>query len=137
MADLEVRATLWSIKPFKSPGLDGLHAGFFQRFWLLVGGSVREIVKEAFCYGEVPEFLNKTLVTLIPKHPSATNLSNFQPISLCNTVYKLITKIFVAQIRPLLSDLISPMQSTFVPRRNRLDNVITVQEILHTMSLRN
>ena len=102
-----------------------------------MGGSVKEIVKEAFCCGEVPEFLNKTPVTLIPKHPSATNLSSFQPISLCNTVYKLITKFFVAQIRPLLSDLISPMQSTFVPRRNGLDNVIIVQEILHTMSLRN
>ena len=44
MADLEVRVALWSVKPFKAPGLDGLHAGFFQRFWLLVGGSVREIV---------------------------------------------------------------------------------------------
>ena len=136
MADLEVRAALWSTKPFKAPGLDGLHVGFFQRFWLLVGGSVRGIVKEAFQCGEVPGFLNKTLVTLIPKHPSAANLSSFQPISLCNTVYKLITKIVVAWIRPLLSDLISPMQSAFVPRRNGLDNVIIVQEILHTKSLR-
>lgn len=104
MADLEVRATLWSMKPFKALGLDGLHAGFFQRLWLLVSGSVREIVKESFCCGEVPEFLNKALVTLIPKRPSAANLSSFWPISLCNTVYKLITKIFVARIRPFGAD---------------------------------
>ena len=37
---------------------------------------------------------------------------------------------------PFLSDLISPMQSAFVPRRNRLDNVIIVQEILNTMRLK-
>lgn len=126
MADLEVRVALWSMKPFKAAGPDGLHAGTFQRFWLLVGGSAREIVKETFHCGEVLEFLNKTLVTLIPKHLGAATISSFQPISLCNTVYKLITKIVVARIRPFLSDLISPMQLAFVSRRNRLDNVIII-----------
>lgn len=113
-------------KAFQSSWLGWVACGIFPKILALVGGSVREIVKEAFCCGEVPKFLNKTLFTLIPKHPTATNLSSFQPISLCNTVYKLITKIFVARIRSLLSDLISPMQSTFVPRRNELDNVIIV-----------
>ena len=28
----EIRAALWSLKAFKAPGPDGLHAGFFQRF---------------------------------------------------------------------------------------------------------
>ena len=28
----EIKSTLWSLKPFKAPGLDGLHVGFFQRF---------------------------------------------------------------------------------------------------------
>jgi len=43
--------------------------------------------KGGFRYGEVLKLLNKTLVTLISKHPGAANLSSFQPISLCNTVY--------------------------------------------------
>ena len=28
----EVKAALWSMKAFKAPRTDGLHAGFFQRF---------------------------------------------------------------------------------------------------------
>ena len=28
----EIRAGLWALKPFKAPGPDGLHAGFYQRF---------------------------------------------------------------------------------------------------------
>jgi hypothetical protein len=27
----EIKASLWSLKPFKAPGPDGLHSGFFQR----------------------------------------------------------------------------------------------------------
>ena len=44
----EISIALWSLKAFKAPGPDGLHAGFFQRFWITVGYSVREEVKKAF-----------------------------------------------------------------------------------------
>ncbi|XP_075665271.1 uncharacterized protein LOC142634916 [Castanea sativa] len=40
----EREVALWSLKAFKALGPDGLHAGFFQRFWHIVGGSVREEV---------------------------------------------------------------------------------------------
>ena len=33
----EIKTAPWSLKAFKAPGPDGLHAGFFQRFWLVVG----------------------------------------------------------------------------------------------------
>ncbi|XP_075669718.1 uncharacterized protein LOC142639417 [Castanea sativa] len=42
----EVKSALWSLKAFKALGPDGLHAGFFQRFWLIVGKSVTEEVKK-------------------------------------------------------------------------------------------
>ena len=48
VTDEEIKATLWSLKPFKAPGPDGLHAGFFQRFWVVVGSSVMEEIKLIF-----------------------------------------------------------------------------------------
>lgn len=33
----EIKHALWSLKASKAPGPDGLHAGFYQRFWLIVG----------------------------------------------------------------------------------------------------
>lgn len=66
--------------------------------------------------------------------PSPEWLSNYRPISLCNTMYKIITKIIIARIRPLLSDLVSPFQTAFVPGRKGMDNVIIVQEMIHTIS---
>ena len=41
----DISTGLWSLKAFKASGFDDLHAGFFQRFWLLVGESVRNEVK--------------------------------------------------------------------------------------------
>ena len=122
------------MKVFKAPGLDGLHAGFFQCFWMIVGGSVVEEVKKCFETKKVPESLNKTNVALIPKIHGPETIGNYRSISLCNTVYKIITKIIVARIRLLLDKLVSPIQSAFVPGREGVDNAIIVQELIHTVS---
>ena len=108
--DEEIRDALWAFKPFKAPGRDGLHAGFFQHFWHDVKDSICDEVKKAFELGVISEYMNKTLITLIPKCQFPESLANYRPISLCNSVYKIIiSKILVARIRPLLRNLISPI----------------------------
>lgn len=78
----EIKEALWSMKPYKSPGPDGLHAGFYQRFWLIVGDSVIKEVMKVFLKRKVPDYLNKTLIALIPKVQSPETLGNYRPISL-------------------------------------------------------
>ena len=129
----EIKDALWSMKPYKAPGPDGLHAGFFQRFWLVVGGSVVEEVRNVFRDKRVPDFLNRTHIVLIPKVQGPETIGNYRPISLCNTIYKIITKIIVARIRPHLEYLVSPFQTAFVPGRRGADNVIIVQELIHSI----
>ena len=73
----EISEGLWELKPFKAPSQDGLHAGFFQRFWLIVGNSMREEVKGVFSSGVIPDYMNQTLITLIPKCRSPESLSNY------------------------------------------------------------
>ena len=130
----EIKVALWSLKPFKAPGPDGLHVGFFQRFWLVVGKSVMEEIKLIFSEKRVPAYLNSTHIALIPKIQGPETLGNYRPISLCNTVYKVLTKIIVARLRPFLGKLISPLQSAFVPGKKGIDNVIIAQELIHSLS---
>ena len=124
MLEEEIKLGLWSLKPFKAPGADGLHAEFFQYFWADVKASVCREACNCFEARTVPKYLNKTLISLIPKIQSSESLNNYRPISLCNTIYKVITKILVGRIRPLLDKLISPVQAAFVPGRRGLDNII-------------
>ena len=129
----EIKNALWSMKPYKAPGPDGLHAGFFQRFWQTVGDLVKDEVLKASSDRKIPDYLNKTHIVLIPKIQGPKTIANYRPISLCNLVYKIITKIIVMRIRPYLERLISPFQVAFVPGRRGVDNFIIVQELVHSI----
>ena len=81
----------------------------------------------------MPKHLNKTLIALIPKIQGPETLGNYRPISLCNMVYKVVTKIIMARLRPFLDKFISPLQTTFVPGRKGIVNVIIAQETIHSL----
>ncbi|OMO65780.1 reverse transcriptase [Corchorus capsularis] len=134
--DDEVKEAMFSIGPHKAPGPDGFQARFFQKNWDTVGEAVTKSVKEAFSSGEVPLEMNKTLITLIPKVKSPESMNQLRPISLCNILYNLITKIIVNRLKQILPKLVSPMQSSFVPGRQIVDNIVVVQEMLHSFKKR-
>ena len=91
-------------------------------------------VKKVFTERRVPVYLNTTHIALIPKIQGLETLSNYWPISLCNTVYKIVSKIIVARLRPYLDKLISPCQSAFIPGRKGIDNAIIAQEVIHSLN---
>ncbi|XP_050248620.1 uncharacterized protein LOC126695864 [Quercus robur] len=78
--------------------------------------------------------MNETFITLIPKVQGAHKFGHFRPISLCNFCYKVISRILVARLRPLLDKLIDPAQTAFVPNRNIAENVLLAQEVVHSFS---
>lgn len=129
----EIWRTIKNIKPYKAPGPKGLQSIFYHTYWNVVGNDVCEFVKSCFANNVVPSDINKTFIALIPKNDNPDNMKLFRPISLCNVVYKAITKIIVARIRPMLLKIISPNQSSFIPGRSTTDNTIITQEVLHTL----
>ena len=77
--------------------------------------------------------LADTLIVLIPKVDNPKHLKQFRPISLCNVVYKIITKVLVNRVRPFLHEIVSPLQGSFIPGRGTSDNIIITQEVIHSM----
>ena len=62
-----------------------------------------EVVKESLQNKKMLRALNYTVLTLIPKKEGADNLESFDPISLCNVVYKIITKLIADSLKICLS----------------------------------
>ncbi|KAI8563661.1 hypothetical protein RHMOL_Rhmol03G0126400 [Rhododendron molle] len=133
LSDAEIWNSVKSINAYKSPGPDGIQAIFYHKFWHVVGPEVRKFVRECFQLSSIPEEMNKTFIALIPKKDNPDSIKMFRPISLCNVAYKVVTKIIVARLRPLLTKIISPFQSNFIPGRSTTDNIIITQEVLHTL----
>lgn len=59
-------------------------------------------------------------------------MSDFRPIALCNTIYKIVTKIIANRLKPLLKHIISDEQSGFAPGRSIAEGIIIAHETLHT-----
>ncbi|KAK1301698.1 hypothetical protein QJS10_CPB12g00661 [Acorus calamus] len=126
----ELRMTVFSFKPLSSPGPDGFSAQFYQLFWTLIKEDLHNAVKQFFRSGHILKQINHSFIALIPKSLSADTLDGYRPISLCNTLYKIITKILAQRLQKVLPTLISLHQSAFIKGRNIHHNVLLARELV-------
>jgi hypothetical protein len=106
---------------------------FYKKFWQVMGGKIQEEVLGVLNGGPMPEGWNETTIVLIPKVKNPERITEYRPISLCNVLYKLISKVLSNRLKGILPDIISPTQSAFVPGRMITNNVLLAYEITHLM----
>lgn len=129
----EIEESVRSMGKFKAPGPDGYQPVFYQQNWETVGSSVIRFALDFFETGILPESMNDALVVLIAKVAKPELVTQFRPISLCNVLFKTITKALVIRLKGVMPLLIGPAQSSFIPGRLSTDNILIVQEAVHSM----
>lgn len=55
-------------------------------------------------------------------------------ISLCNEIYKVVSKVIVESLKDCIPTLVSIFQTNFVQGRNIHKNIIVAQELMHSMN---
>ncbi|XP_042952211.1 uncharacterized protein LOC122289292 [Carya illinoinensis] len=133
----EIRIALKQMASLKSPRPDGYEACFYHAYWETIGEEVSTAVL-GFLNGEggLGNGLNYTYIALIPKVKDPLLASEFRLISLCNVMYKLISKVLANRLKKVLPLLISHKQSAFIPERLITDKVMIAYEALHSMKTR-
>ena len=98
----EVECSLKQMKPLTAPGLDGMSPIFFKSYWNFIGKDVIDASLKILNLGSMPNSLNHTFISLIPKIKSPEKAKDFRPISLCNVLYKIISKTIANRLKKLL-----------------------------------
>ena len=98
----EVVSALKQLHPSKSPGPNGMSALFFQKYWNIVGTNVSNMVLNFLNSGMSLSDINKTNIALVPKTNNPQKMTEFRPISLCNVVYKLVSKTLANHLKTIL-----------------------------------
>jgi hypothetical protein len=114
----------------KSPGPDGVINKFYKVYWEVIGADYHEMILEAVWLGRIPTGVTKGLISLLHKGGERIQLTNWRPITLLNVAYKLYAKVLQLRLQPVLMEVISLDQSTFLPMRFILDNILMTQETL-------
>ncbi|KAF7844371.1 reverse transcriptase [Senna tora] len=122
---VEIKNVINYLHPLKAPGIDGFHAIFYQKSWDLINEGLISEIRNIFNWSRIPPDWGKTLITLIPKIENASHPSHYRPIGLCQTQYKILSKLLANRIKPLLSNIISPFQGAYVKGQHTSDLFIT------------
>lgn len=133
ISDSEIYDAVFQMGALKASGPDDFPPGFFQQYWHIVGNTIIRAVRDMFDTSRLSGRLNASLICLIPKGKAPDRLSQFRPISLCNVLVKVVSKILANRLKPLMAKLTGLFQASFIPGRSLVDNVIVAQELIHSL----
>eukprot|EP00253_Pinus_taeda_P027195 PITA_27195 len=132
----EIIKTIWSMDSDKAPGPDGFTIHFYKVCWDIIKNDLQKMIRGFMSKAKVGGSTNSTYLALIPKDSNPETFARFRPISLCNASYKILAKLLANRMKPMLPRIISTAQGGFVKGRHILDNVIQVQETIHSSKQR-
>eukprot|EP00253_Pinus_taeda_P035588 PITA_35588 len=129
----EVEEAVNLLKARKAPGPDGFTANFFQHFWETIKWEVWQVAEESRVLRWMYQGMNATFIALIPKAEYSPSPDKYRPITLCNIIYKIVSKVIALRLKPLLSLIISLEQSGYVEGRQITDGIILTHEVIHSL----
>eukprot|EP00253_Pinus_taeda_P033560 PITA_33560 len=132
----EIEAAMKLMGKDKSPDPDGWTIELFLHFYEQIGAEITEVVEESRLKGVIYRPFNSTFIALIPKKDDLESFEDFRPISLCNCIYKIISKVIALRIAPILSRNISLEQFGFLDGRQIHEAIGVAQEVIHSVKMK-
>ena len=122
----------------KSPGPDGFTTNFLKKIWPELKNVYFESLEHSFQNDCLTQSQKLCVLNIIPKEgKDLRHLSNWRPISLLNTDYKLLTKVLAVRLQKIIPELINTDQVGYIKKRFIGQNIRTLFDILQYAKLEN
>jgi hypothetical protein len=128
--EMEVKEVIEASQNNKSPGPNGFNFEFFRGCWEVIKGDLMKVFHEFFTNTTMPRGMLSYFITLIPKVTNPHSISEFRPISLLGSLYKIVAKVLATRLGSVMGNLISKNQSAFIKGRLLVDGVLTINEVV-------
>jgi exonuclease III len=132
----DLKSAIERTKLNKSPGADGIPYEFYGTFFDSLKEGMVEMMNAVLVCGETTETQSLALIKLIPKVKKPKGITDYRPISLLCTDYKLLASILAHRLSKTLPLTISPQQRGSVPGRKIEQNLTLVRDAAHFLQER-
>ena len=127
----DIEDTIKNLKNDNSPGVTGFTNEFYKEFHNSLNIWILNYIKFTKEQKTLSYMQKRGSVTLIPKgQKDKRELGNWRPITLLNTLYKLISSILAKKIKKVLPRIIGKEQKGFVDGRNISDAIRGVYDTI-------
>jgi hypothetical protein len=127
---LELREAVRELQRGKASGPDGIPIEFFKELWDFVAPDVLNLINYILERQDLGPELSTSIIALIPKSGQHNLLTNWRPIALLNSLYKILTKATANRHKSGISKWVSTSQSTYIPGIDIINNLFFAQEAL-------
>jgi hypothetical protein len=117
----EIQEVIMDLPNDKSPGPDGFNNEFIKTCWPIISKDIMQLISDFFDEKISLESINSSLITLVPKQYNTNSPNDFRPISLLNSVLKIITKLLANRLQRVILSMVHKNQYGFLKDRSIQD----------------
>lgn len=117
LQEKKLKKALFDLGKLKAPRPNGFQASFYQEYWEIVGDDIIEATLDVLKNNISLRDINQTFITLTPNIKNLEKITQHRPVSLCNVIYKIISKTQANRFKEVIQELISENWWAFIKGR--------------------
>ncbi|KAJ0445231.1 putative RNA-directed DNA polymerase [Helianthus annuus] len=129
----EIKVAVWECEGDRAPGPDGINFNFIKRWWEFLQHDFMNLFTHFHDNATLSLGCMSSFLALIPKKNDPVGLNDYRPISLVGCINKIISKVLINRLKPVIQSLVSEEQTAFLSGRSILDGALILNELIPWM----